>query len=69
VYTNLQAGIRYDITRWMTIDIEGDNLTNALAFTEGNPHNLSDLNAGTTGLVYARAIEGRNAKASLTIRF
>jgi hypothetical protein len=69
VYTNLQAGISYDITKWMNIDIEGDNLTNALAFTEGNPHNLSDLNAGTTGLVYARAIEGINAKASLTIRF
>jgi hypothetical protein len=69
VYTNLQAGIRFDVTRWMTIDIEADNLTNALAFTEGNPHNLSDLNAGSTGLVYARAIEGRNAKASLTIRF
>jgi len=68
-YTNLQAGISYDITKWMTIDFEGDNLTNALAFTEGNPHNLSDLNAGATGLVYARAIEGTNAKASLTIRF
>jgi outer membrane receptor protein involved in Fe transport len=68
-YTNLQAGLSFDITKWMTIDLEGDNLTNALAFTEGNPHNLSDLNAGTTGLVYARAIEGTNAKASLTIRF
>ncbi len=68
-YTNLQAGISYNLTRWMTIDVEGDNLTNALAFTEGNPHNLSDLNAGSTGLVYARAIEGKNAKASLTIRF
>jgi iron complex outermembrane recepter protein len=69
VYTNLEAGISYNITRWMTIDVEGDNLTNALAFTEGNPHNLSDLNAGASGLVYARAIEGANAKASLTIRF
>jgi iron complex outermembrane receptor protein len=68
-YTNLQAGIAYNLTSWMTIDLEGDNLTNALAFTEGNPHNLSDLNAGTTGLVYARAIEGANAKASLTVRF
>jgi iron complex outermembrane receptor protein len=68
-YTNLQVGVRYNLTSWMTIDVEGDNLTNALAFTEGNPHNLSDLNAGTTGLVYARAIEGANGKASLTIRF
>lgn len=68
-YTNLQAGIAYNLTSWITIDIEGENLTNALAFTEGNPHNLSDLNAGSTGLVYARAIEGANAKASLTIRF
>jgi len=68
-YTNLQAGISYDITNWMNIDIEADNLLNSLAFTEGNSVALSSLNAGSSGYAYARAISGTNAKASLTIRF
>ena len=68
-YTDWGAGITFNVSKWVTVDFEGDNLGNALAFTEGNPRGLGNLNAGTSGTVFARPIFGRNAKASVTLHF
>ncbi len=68
-YTNYGAGISFNITKAISIDAEGDNLTNVLAFTEGNPRGGSNLNAGGQAYVLARPIWGRNAKVSCTLHF
>jgi outer membrane cobalamin receptor len=68
-YTNWGAGVTYNLTRSITVALVGDNLGNALGFTEGNPRGLGNLNAGTSGTVFARPIFGRNAKASCTLHF
>jgi len=68
-YTNYGAGISFNVTKAITIDVVGDNLGNALAFTEGNPRGGSSLNAGGQAYVLARPIWGRNAKVSCTLRF
>jgi iron complex outermembrane recepter protein len=68
-YTNWGAGISFNVNELITLDVVGDNLGNALAFTEGNPRGLGNLNAGTSGTVFARPIFGRNAKVSCTLHF
>jgi hypothetical protein len=68
-YTDWGAGISVNLTQMISVDLEGDNLGNALAFTEGNPRGLGNLNAGTSGTVFARPIFGRSAKASCTLHF
>lgn len=67
-YTNIGAGLSLDISDAMTIDIIGDNLTNALGFTEGNSRGGGNVNAGS-GYVLARPIWGRNARIACTLRF
>jgi iron complex outermembrane receptor protein len=68
-YTNLGAGIVFNVTKDLSLNLVGDNLTNALAFTEGNPRGGSNINAGGSAYVFARPIWGRNAKLSCTLRF
>jgi iron complex outermembrane recepter protein len=68
-YTDWGAGITINLSKAVTLDLEGDNLGNALAFTEGNPRGLGNLNAGTSPQVFARPIFGRNAKISCTLHF
>ena len=69
IYTNWGAGLNFYLTRDLSCDIVGDNLTNATAFTEGNPRGGSNLNAGGQAYVLARAIWGRNFKISCTLHF
>jgi hypothetical protein len=68
-YTNVGAGVSFSLTKAMSFDIVGDNLGNALAFTEGNPRGNSNLNAGGQAYVLARPIWGRNVKVSCTLHF
>lgn len=68
-YTNLGAGLSFNVTNAISIDVVGDNLSNELAFTEGNPRGNSNLNAGGQAYVLARPIWGRNVKVSTTWRF
>ena len=68
-YTNLGAGLSFNVTSAISLDVVGDNLGNELAFTEGNPRGNSNLNAGGQAYVLARPIWGRNVKVSTTWRF
>jgi outer membrane receptor protein involved in Fe transport len=67
-YTNWGAGISTNITKWLTLDVVGDNLGNALGLTEGNPRGGSNLST-RAGYVLARPIWGRNVKVSVTYHF
>lgn len=69
-YTTVAATLRYHLTPRLDLFFNGDNLTNALGLTEGNPRSgqLTSSDAGATWFA-ARPIFGRNWRASLQYRF
>ena len=66
-YNKLDAGLNFDVRDNLSLQIIGDNLTDEIALTEGNPRVLG---AGVDeGVFLARPIFGRNFRFSLAYRF
>ena len=65
-FNTVQAGVLLNVRR-LTIQLNGDNLTNSHGLTEGNPRSLA---AGVpTSLPDVRPIFGRSFTGSVTFRF
>lgn len=56
-YYKLDAGASVDLNRHVRLTVYGDNLTNAIGLTEGNPRTLGSQGTGT---ILARPILGRS---------
>jgi outer membrane receptor protein involved in Fe transport len=67
-YNKFDAGVLFDINDAWTVQISGDNLTDEVGLTEGNPR--TDVGAAGSGAVYmARPLFGRSFQASTTVKF
>jgi outer membrane receptor protein involved in Fe transport len=66
-YYKLDAGAMLDVGPW-TFQVTGDNLTDEIGLTEGNPR--TDVGAGGIGNIYmVRPLFGRSYMGSVTYRF
>jgi iron complex outermembrane recepter protein len=68
-YTTLDAGVTFNIGKSLTLAVNGQNLTNEIGLTEGNPRSGFTENPGVSNFFYARPILGRNFVATLTYNF
>jgi len=67
-YDKLDAGVSFEVGSHWTFQVTGDNLTNEVGLTEGNPR--TDVGAGTSGPIYvARPLFGRSFLGSVTYRY
>lgn len=67
-YSKVDAGVMFDVTEGLSVQLSGDNLTDEVGLTEGNPR--TDLGAGGVGVLYmARPLFGRSFMASATYSF
>ncbi len=67
-YTKVDAGFIYDVSESVSVQIVGDNLTDEVGLTEGNPR--TDIGAGGIGAIYlARPLLGRSFRMSADFRF
>lgn len=66
-YNKLDAGVMFDVDAW-TFQISGDNLTDEIGLTEGNPR--TDVGSGGIGNIYmVRPLFGRSFMGSVTYRW
>jgi iron complex outermembrane recepter protein len=66
-YYKLDAGVMFDVGDW-TLQLTGDNLTDEVGLTEGNPR--TDVGAGGIGNIYmVRPLFGRSFMGSVTYRY
>ena len=65
-FGKLDAGAALQVAERLTLQVTGDNLTNKLGLTEGNPRVLGSQGAG---VIYARPILGRSFTFSATVRY
>lgn len=66
-YNKLDAGVMFDVGDW-TFQVSGDNLTDEVGLTEGNPR--TDVGAGGIGNIYmVRPLFGRSFMGSVTYRY
>lgn len=68
-YDTLDAGVIVTINEQLTFQVNGQNLTNEIALTEGNPRSGFTENPGVSDFFYARPILGRNFIATLSYTF
>lgn len=67
-YNKLDAGVVFDVTDTISVQLVGDNLTDEAGLTEGNPR--TDVGAGGIGALFmARPLLGRSFRASVDVRF
>lgn len=67
-YDKLDAGVIFDVSPALSLQFAGDNLTDEVGLTEGNPR--TDVGAGGLGALYnARPLFGRSFRFSATYRF
>lgn len=67
-YDKLDAGASFEVGRHWIFQVTGDNLTNEVGLTEGNPR--TDVGAGASGAVYvARPLFGRSVMGSVTYKY
>jgi len=67
-YDKFDAGVIFDVTEAFSLQLSGDNLTDEIGLTEGNPR--TDVGAGGVGVIYnARPLFGRSFQAAATFRF
>jgi outer membrane receptor protein involved in Fe transport len=67
-YDKLDAGVIFDVNPSLSLQLVGDNLTDEVGLSEGNPR--TDVGAGGIGAVYlARPLFGRSFLASATYHF
>jgi outer membrane receptor protein involved in Fe transport len=65
-FYKLDAGATLQFSRRLSIELIGDNLTNTIGLTEGNPRTVG---AQGSGPIFARPILGRSAEISLRYGF
>lgn len=66
-YAKLDAGLMFDTGPW-TFQVTGDNLTDEIGLTEGNPR--TDVGASGVGNIYmVRPLFGRSFTGSVTYRY
>ncbi|HEY0940387.1 MAG TPA: TonB-dependent receptor [Steroidobacter sp.] len=66
-YSKLDAGVMFDAGPW-TFQVTGDNLTDEVGLTEGNPR--TDVGSGGIGTIYmVRPLFGRSFMGSVTYRW
>jgi outer membrane receptor protein involved in Fe transport len=67
-YNKLDAGVMFDIGGNWTVQVTGDNLTDEVGLTEGNPR--TDVGSGGIGNIYmVRPLFGRSFMGSVTYRW
>ncbi|GFE81103.1 TonB-dependent receptor [Steroidobacter agaridevorans] len=67
-YTKLDAGVMFDVGANWTFQVTGDNLTDEIGLTEGNPR--TDVGSGGIGNIYmVRPLFGRSFMGSVTYRW
>ena len=67
-YDKFDAGVIFDVTDTFSLQLSGDNLTDEIGLTEGNPR--TDVGAGGVGAIYnARPLFGRSFLGAATFRF
>jgi len=66
-YSVFSIGTSFNVSENINISASVDNLTNVKGFTEGNPRQ-GQTQAIVNGTFYGRAIVGRNALVSMTIK-
>lgn len=67
-YDKIDAGVIFDINDSLTVQVSGDNLTDEVGLTEGNPR--TDVGAGGIGVLYnARPLFSRSVQAAISVRF
>jgi len=69
-YTVLNASVRFNVNRHVSVWAYGDNLTNAIGLTEGNPR-AGELTSGQANdlLFIGRPILGRNFRFAVDFNF
>ncbi len=69
-YTVLNASVRFNLTKQITLWAYGDNLNNSLGLTEGNPR-AGELTSGQANdqLFIGRPILGRNVRFAVDFAF
>ncbi|HEY5809740.1 MAG TPA: TonB-dependent receptor [Povalibacter sp.] len=67
-YSKVDAGVMFQVSDGFSVQLSGDNLTDEVGLTEGNPR--TDVGAGGIGAVYmARPLFGRSFMGSATFKF
>jgi outer membrane receptor protein involved in Fe transport len=67
-YDKFDAGVSFDVGNRWNFQLSGDNLTDEIGLTEGNPR--TDVGAGASGAIYvARPLFGRSFMGSVTYRY
>jgi iron complex outermembrane receptor protein len=67
-YDKFDAGVSFDVGNRWNFQLSGDNLTDEIGLTEGNPR--TDVGAGASGAIYvARPLFGRSFTGSVTYRY
>jgi len=66
-YEKVDAGVSIDVGESFNVLIVGDNLTDEIAVTEGNPRVTGT--GAVNNVIIARPIQGRSVLASMTYRF
>ncbi|WP_235199804.1 TonB-dependent receptor domain-containing protein [Sphingomonas sp. RIT328] len=65
-YYKLDAGLTLDLNRQVQFQVLGDNLTNAIGLTEGNPRTIGTQGSG---VILARPIVGRSVRFAAAFHF
>lgn len=65
-FYKLDAGLTVDVSRQIQFQVFGDNLTDEIGLTEGNPRTLGSQGSGA---IFARPILGRSIRFGSTFRF
>jgi outer membrane receptor protein involved in Fe transport len=69
-YRVFNAGVRYDVTRQISLHLNAENLDNEIGLTEGNPRSGQFLSGDAGSRFYlARPILGRSFRGAMTYRF
>lgn len=68
-YWTLSAGVVWNATEHLTVNLSGNNLTNSIGLTEGNPRQGTFTEQVVNGTFYGRSIFGRNGMLILTYDF
>ncbi|MDX2369155.1 MAG: TonB-dependent receptor [Colwellia sp.] len=66
-YSVLDFGMTYQLSKKITLTLQGKNVTNSMGLTEGNPRNAIAHSDSTN--FYARAIFGRSVLVSAEVNF
>lgn len=65
-YYKLDAGVSVDVTPRLQFQVIGDNLTDEIGLTEGNPRTIGSQGSG---VILARPIVGRSFRFSAALKF